>query len=378
MLKSQFPWARLYSLNYPVRFDELGSVLEEIWASEGLRRAAPGPNAALGGLTGDSEATLRIRSLIDRVAPATATVLITGESGTGKEVVARQIHAQSGRPGSFVAINCGAIPEHLLESELFGHERGAFTGAATARAGRVEQAEGGTLFLDEIGDMPAPMQVKLLRVLQERVVERVGGERSIAVDIRVIAATHRNLQERIAAGSFREDLYYRLSVFPIEIPALRERPDDILPLANEMIARVRARHGMGVHLTEAATAALREYGWPGNVRELANLVERLTVIRPNGVVDRADLPSPIGGAARVSGNADERLSVAGTDSAGTDESSLALPELGVDLKRHLAELEQRAIEDALRQAGGVVQRAADALGIGRTTLIEKIRRYGLG
>jgi sigma-54 specific flagellar transcriptional regulator A len=191
-------------LKYPVRFDELDGVLDEIRASHSHDRQHDHTVSVQSGLIGDSAATLQVRALIDRVAPSQATVLISGESGTGKEVVARQIHEQSGREGAFVAINCGAIPEHLLESELFGHEKGAFTGAVSARAGRFELAQGGTLFLDEIGDMPLPMQVKLLRVLQERVLERVGGTRSIPVDIRVVAATHRDLQKRIEEGSFRE------------------------------------------------------------------------------------------------------------------------------------------------------------------------------
>ena len=374
MLKTRFPWARIYQLTHPVRFDELGNLLEEIWASYSPRRDSGSPGAAHGGLIGDSVQTLGIRALIDRVAPTRATVLITGESGTGKEVVARLIHEQSGRKGPFVAINCGAIPEQLLESELFGHERGAFTGALSARAGRMEQAEAGTLFLDEIGDMAAPMQVKLLRVLQERVIERVGSDRSIPIDIRVIAATHRDLPQRIAQGTFREDLYYRLSVFPIEVPALRERPDDIRPLVSEMIKRAKERYGIGVHLSDAVMNVLQSYAWPGNVRELANLIERLTVIRPNGFVDVSDLPSTVRGTA--------------TGLAILDESpyppelpapkAAALPEQGVDLKQHLSAMERQAIEDALARADGVVQRAADALGVGRTTLVEKIRRYGLG
>ena len=361
----RFPWARFYDLSYPIRFDELGGVLEEIWATHRPhcgRRNATDEGATL---IGNSADTRMIGSLIERVAPSRATVLITGESGTGKEVVARRIHALSGRDGPFVAINCGAIPDHLLESELFGHEKGAFTGAASARAGRFELASGGTLFLDEIGDMPTAMQVKLLRVLQERLVERVGGNRVREVDIRVITATHRDLQKRIGDGRFREDLYYRLSVFPIEIPALRDRPDDIPPLVDEMIARARRNLGVGVALSDDALEAMMDYAWPGNVRELANLIERLAVIRPNGLIRLADLPWPV----RPSETA------AAAPPAPADPAAVTLPAGGIDLKQHLSEVERKAIQEALAEASGVVKKAAEILGMGRTTLVEKIRRY---
>lgn len=364
----EFPWARFYNLSYPIRFDELGNVLDEIWATHGPHREPAGEAYTGDGLIGDSENTRLIRSLVERVAPSQATVLITGESGTGKEVVARQIHARSGRPGPFVAINCGAIPDQLLESELFGHERGAFTGAVSARMGRFEQAERGTLFLDEIGDMPTAMQVKLLRVLQDRVVERVGGSNSQAIDIRIITATHRNLQQRIQEGTFREDLFYRLSVFPIEIAGLRDRPDDIPPLVSEMIARARRNLGVGVTLGDDAMQVLMKYPWPGNVRELGNLVERLAVIKPNGVIGVADLPWPV----RPAETGPEIVSMRLTPEAGANAS---LPAGGLDLKRHLSDVERRAIQAALHEANGVVKKAADALGMRRTTLVEKIRRY---
>ena len=312
-----------------------------------------------------------IRKLAQQVAPSMATVLITGESGTGKEVVARQIHDLSGRKGPFVAINCGAIPDHLLESELFGHERGAFTGAANARAGRFELAKGGTFFLDEIGDMPPAMQVKLLRVLEERVVERVGGTKSIPVDVRVIAATHRDLPARIGMGKFREDLFYRLSVFPIEISPLRERRDDIAPLCAEFIHRVRAEKGVDLFLSDRAMLRLEDYAWPGNVRELANLIERLAVMKPGGIVDDVDLPWPIVERARA---AAEDVTVLSSSLVPTSPS---LPETGLDLKAYLGNLERDMIESALNEAGGVVQGAAERLGIGRTTLVEKIKRYDL-
>ena len=371
MLDEQFPWARFHQLKYPVQFDDLGSLLDEIWVSHSQHRQDRAPEGLGCRLIGDSVEMQNIRSLIERVAPSTATVLITGESGTGKEVVAQRIHEMSGRRGPFVAINCGAIPDHLLESELFGHERGAFTGAVAARPGRFEMASGGTLFLDEIGDMPTAMQVKLLRVLQERVVERVGGTKSIPVDIRVIAATHRNLQTRIDDGQFREDLYYRLSVFPIDIPPLHDRVDDVRPLVDEIIGRVHRSHGVRLQLAESAMQALCEYQWPGNVRELANLIERLAIIKPNGEIQLTDLPWPLR-------EVDDLPQLLSSDliPAGADEQK-SLPAAGLDLKKHLADVEKGLIEAALSQSNGTVQKAADLLGMGRTTLAEKIRRYGL-
>jgi sigma-54 specific flagellar transcriptional regulator A len=362
--REQFAWARFHELHYPVRFDELGHVLDEIWAAHSHRRHDASDGSQL---IGDSVESLQIRSLIDRVAPSGATVLITGESGTGKEVVARRIHEQSGRSGEFIAINCGAIPDDLLESELFGHERGAFTGASSARAGRFELADGGTLFLDEIGDMPIAMQVKLLRVLQERIIERLGGSTPIPVDVRLIAATHRDLAKRIEDNLFREDLYYRLSVFPIDIPPLRERPDDIAPLVEEMIHRVRRNNGVTISLTDDAMRFLSEYAWPGNVRELANLVERLAVINPNGLIDEADLPWPL--------KPHREPEVLSAKLVARSDSLTNLPADGLDLKQYLSDVEQGAIEIALQDSNGVVQKAADKLGMGRTTLVEKIRRY---
>ncbi len=371
MLEEQFPWARIYSLKYPVQFDELDNILDEIWASHSHYHPDEEIDTATPRLIGDSDQIKRIRSLIRRVAPSSATVLIGGESGTGKEVIAQQIHAQSGRKGPFVAINGGAIPEHLLESELFGHERGAFTGAVSARAGRFEIANHGTLFLDEIADIPTSMQVKLLRVLQERVIERVGGVKSIPVDIRVIAATHRDLQTRIEDGRFREDLYYRLSVFPIEIPPLRERPADVEPLVAEMIRRVRKKHAITIRLTHDALKRLQDYEWPGNVRELSNLIERLVVIRPHGEIDAVDLPWPL----REKSVPPEILSA--HLSEGLQEASLKFPAGGLDLKKHLSDIERGVIESALRDSGGVVKKAAELVGMRRTTLVEKIRRYGI-
>lgn len=373
-LQQQYPWARFHTLDYPVRLDALGAILEEIHAAHRpARDELHAPQIAR--LIGDSSHMEQIRRLVKQVAPSTATVLINGESGTGKEVVARQIHELSGRKGPFVAVNCGAIPEHLLESELFGHERGAFTGAVAARAGRFELASGGTFFLDEIGDMPAVMQVKLLRVLEERAIERVGGTTSVPVDVRLIAATHRDLPQRIVAGEFREDLYYRLSVFPIEIAPLRERPRDVAPLVAEFVRRLQSERSLGLQIANDAMQILEDYPWPGNVRELANLIERLVVIRPNGAVTAADLPWPLVDAHHGAGDEPEVLDATLAPVRG--DSRVALPAGGFDLKQYLADIEREMIKDALVESEGVVQRAAERLGIGRTTLVEKMRRYDL-
>lgn len=351
------------------------------------------------GPTGNSAAVARLRRLIDQVAAFDTTVLVLGESGTGKEVVARAIHQQSPRrDGPFVAINCGAIPPDLLESELFGHEKGSFTGALNARKGRFEMAEGGTLLLDEIGDMSLPMQVKLLRVLQERSFERVGGNVTIRCNVRVIAATHRNLEERIAGNQFREDLFYRLNVFPIEMPALRERSDDLPALVNTIAAQL-ARTGRGeVRFSEEALQALRGYDWPGNVRELTNLVERLAVLHPSGLVRVQDLPARYRGDFASSidvsappapiAAADPRrapnlvdLHVAPKALSDPPESAAraaaTLPESGLDLRGHMANIELALINEALERTQGVVAHAAQLLGLRRTTLVEKLRKYGI-
>jgi len=238
---------------------------------------------------GDSPEMQQVRLQIEQVAGFDATVLISGASGSGKEVVAKQIHEQSERADQpFIAINCGAIPEDLLESELFGHEKGAFTGALSARIGRFEMAQGGTLFLDEIGDMPLMMQVKLLRVLQEKCFERVGGNKSIPSDVRVIAASHRNLEQMIQTNQFREDLFYRLNVFPIHIPALKARKQDIPLLFNYFMQQLD--ESLNIQLSDEVSAVFQTYDWPGNVRELQNLVQRLAIVRPEGFVQVDDLP----------------------------------------------------------------------------------------
>ncbi|MEL7045980.1 MAG: sigma-54 dependent transcriptional regulator, partial [Pseudomonadota bacterium] len=257
-------------------------------AAEELARAS---RKLAADLVGSSAAMEGIRRLIAQVAPAEASVLILGESGTGKEVVARGVHRLSPRArGPFVPVNCGAIPGELLESELFGHEKGAFTGAISARQGRFEMAAGGTLFLDEIGDMPLQMQVKLLRVLQERCFERVGSNRSQDCDVRVIAATHQDLERRVDEGEFRMDLFYRLNVFPIEVPPLRERVEDVPALVRRFTEILESEQRGQVRIAEDAMVTLMHYPWPGNVRELSNLVERLAILHPDAEVRSAELP----------------------------------------------------------------------------------------
>ncbi|MEG3192967.1 sigma-54 dependent transcriptional regulator [Lysobacter sp. D1-1-M9] len=365
----------IWPLDYPIRRTQL---------QESLRRASlkridederRGEQSG-SGPTGRSPSVLQLSRMIDQVAPFDTTVLILGESGTGKEVAARAVHQRSKRGNKpFVAINCGAIPPDLLESELFGHEKGAFTGALTQRKGRFEIAEGGTLLLDEIGDMSLPMQVKLLRVLQERTFERVGGNQTMQCDVRVIAATHRNLEAHIAEGKFREDLFYRLNVFPIEMPPLRQRSDD-LPDLIAAITKQLAESGRGqVALTADAVAALSHYAWPGNVRELSNLLERLAVLHPSGKVGVTDLP-----ARYRAGMPEPDIAESPVEPAAPDPSQLSpnttLPPEGIDLRGHMAEIEVELIRAALQQADGVVAHAAPLLGLRRTTLVEKLRKYG--
>jgi len=318
--------------------------------------------------------------MMSQVAEKDVTVLIAGESGTGKEVVARNLHYHSPRRDKpFVPVNCGAIPAELLESELFGHEKGAFTGAISSRAGRFELAEGGTLFLDEIGDMPLHMQVKILRVLQEKSYERVGGNKSFNTDVRIIAATHRNLDEMIEKGDFREDLYYRLNVFPIEMPSLKDRAEDIPVLINELVSRLESEKRGSIRFNSAAILSLCRHPWPGNVRELANLVERMAIMHPFGVVGVQDLPAKYCHVEVEEDLAFDEQSAAQSTipTAVSMQDTLLLPDDGIDLKEYIAGLEQSLIQQALDDSGGVVARAASRLTMRRTTLVEKMRKYGM-
>jgi len=338
-------------------------------------------------LVGDNRGMQLVRRLIEQVAHSDATVLILGESGTGKEVVAQTLHRQSLRANRpFVPVNCGAIPPDLLESELFGHEKGAFTGAITARQGRFELAEGGTLFLDEIGDMSLEMQVKLLRVLQEKSFERVGGSKTIHSSVRVVAATHHNLEHRVAEGHFRLDLFYRLNVFPIEVPPLRERTDDIPQLVKYTTERLQQGGQQVARLSDCALAALATYSWPGNVRELANLVERLNILFPGQDVRAKDLPDKY--RSNVDWVADAADSQAAEEAMladiGVEERSMPLSSPGtllggegLDLKDYLRQVEENLIRQALDDSDWVVARAAKLLKLQRTTLVEKIRKFDI-
>ncbi len=365
------------AIHWPIEQQQLLKVLHRC-QNHSLRRHQA-HLSAIGGemdglLVGKSQVIEDLRQIVQRVANSDVNVLVLGESGTGKEVVARCLHQLSDRcQGPFVPVNCGAIPSELLESELFGHEKGAFTGAVAARKGRFEMAMGGTIFLDEIGDMPLAMQVKLLRVLQERCFERVGSNKSIQIDVRVVAATHRNLEQAVADGSFREDLYYRLNVFPIEMPALRQRVGDLPLLINDISLRLQEHYQARVQFTSKALEALSQHAWPGNIRELCNLLERLMVLLPDGIIDASDLPSKYRGDATL---AEVKLEeIEGTHVQ--EPLTFDLPNQGVNLKEMLVDTELALIKHALQINDGVVARAADYLTMRRTTLVEKMRKYNI-
>jgi sigma-54 specific flagellar transcriptional regulator A len=381
----------------------------------------PSANAAARLPTGNSASIREVIALIHQVAVHDSTVLILGESGTGKEVAARAIHDLSPRRSRpFVAVNCGAIPAELLESELFGHEKGSFTGAIATRKGRFEIAEGGTLFLDEIGDMSPSMQVKLLRVLQERVFERVGNHVPIRCNVRIIAATHRNLEESIGRGSFREDLFHRLNVFPIDMPPLRKRVEDLPLIVRELVAQNVSGGRARVRLAPRTLAALALHSWTGNVRELGNLIERLSIIAAGRTVELEDLPPKYrppedwtwegggdqpadslsaddappaqtltAGPSTEANTGDGVLAEAETlsllengtlagDPANAAAGTLAaLPESGLDLRAHLLSIERTLVQQALARANGTVAHAARLLNLRRTTLVEKLRKLGI-
>lgn len=324
-------------------------------------------------LVGDSPEIQEVFRTIEKVSQTDSTVLITGESGTGKELVARAIHENSSRvSGPFVIVNCGAIPGELLEAELFGHVKGAFTGATANRQGRFELANGGTLLLDEVGDMPLHLQVKLLRVLQTRQFEPVGSSHSVTVDVRILAATHVDLEKAVQNRNFREDLYYRLNVIPLRIAPLRERKSDISMLVNHFISQFNQITGHSVaEPSGEIMEALMSYDWPGNVRELENLMERLVILKGQGSVDLADLPHRIfqkfaegkpGGVGALSG---------------WEYPRMVLPNSGVDLKAIVAAFENHLVDQALARTNGNKNRASELLKMNRTTLVEKLRKRGM-
>jgi two-component system response regulator AtoC len=314
---------------------------------------------------GTSAPMRTVLDFVEKVADSDSTVLIEGESGTGKELIARMLHFNSmRRDRPLVPVNCGAIPETLLESELFGHEKGAFTGAAHTRLGRFELAHGGTIFLDEVGEMSLPLQVKLLRVLQERCFERVGGTRTINVDVRIIAATNQDLAQAVQERRFRQDLYYRLHVIPIHIPPLRERRSDIPLLVNHFIAQFNQLRRTEILGMEAdALARMTEEEWPGNIRELENMIERLAVLKKKGWITAADLP-------------ESPLKMTTTKANDTPEHFIRFSDDGINLTKELEHYENRLIGEALRKANGITSRAAQLLQVNRTTLVEKLKRKG--
>ena len=326
-------------------------------------------------IVGNSPRMQSLYRILEKISDTDSTVLITGESGTGKELVAKTIHFNSSRASNpFVPINCGAIPRDLIESELFGHEKGSFTGAIGSRIGRFELAAGGTIFLDEIGELPFPLQVKLLRVIQEREFERIGGVRTIKVNVRIIAATNRDLEKAVAEGAFREDLFYRLNVIPLHVPPLRERDDDVFLLFDHFMGEIcRRRKKIPLKVSPEARDTLRRYRWPGNVRELENAVERMVVLTEGDVIGIDDLPEHIRGDRGKAGSPPTRTAAAPAD------IPVPLPwsESGIDLNGVLGDLERSLILQALQQAGGVKKKAAALLGLNRTTLIEKIKKKGL-
>ena len=338
-------------------------------------------------IVGNSPLILELKKLLTQVSDTDASILILGESGTGKELVARAIHNLSSRSSNnFIPVNCGAIPKDLLESELFGHKKGAFTGAYSDRKGRFHLADKGTIFLDEIGDMQLDMQVKLLRVLQEKVVDPVGSNSPVKVDVRVVAATHQNIESLIKEGKFREDLYYRINVIPIEIPPLRSRIEDIDLLINKFIEKNT------IHFDESVIAYLKAYHWPGNIRELINFIQRIKAIANTNKIKLEEIPDFV--LPRIDANLKNNLKDNGMNNIKKEsidfndllvdknndekeENLNFIPETGVDLKKSVTDMEIALIKEALKKSDGNVTKAAKLLTLGRTTLIEKINKYKL-
>jgi DNA-binding NtrC family response regulator len=365
-------------LSKPFELDDLRLVVKNALETVSLRRENLSLRRRIeiegvqrGALIGNSEAMRRVRSMIEKVADTDATILVRGESGTGKELVAREIHerSQTRRTGAFVAVNCAALPSELIESELFGHEKGAFTGASARRRGKFEQADGGTLFLDEIGDMSANVQAKLLRALEERRIERLGGTESLPVDVRIVSATHRPLEQEIEAGNFRADLFYRLRVVTIELAPLRERREDI-PLLAETFARLAAeRYNLPVRpLAQSALRRLIEYDWPGNVRDLRNTIERAAILAEGDELTVHDLPEEM--------KIEPRRATGGKTEFEMDADALNVP-FTADFRLDKREFERRYIARCLEDSGGNVTRAAALLGMHRQSLQHKLRELGL-
>ena len=335
-----------------------------------LRKQIESEGERRGSLLGDSDAMQRVRAIIEKVADTDATILVRGESGTGKELVAREIHQRSTtrHRGAFVAVNCAALPSELIESELFGHEKGAFTGAAARRQGKFEQADGGTLFLDEIGDMSPNVQAKLLRALEERSIERLGGSEAIPIDVRIVSATHRALEQEITNGNFRADLFYRLRVVTIEIPPLRDRVEDIPFLASSFARAASERYNLPERpIAQSALRQLIAYPWPGNVRELRNTIERAVILAEGNELTARDLPDEVKNSGAKQGT--EKLSV-------EEKNGLRIP-FTSDFRSDRREFERRYIARCLEESGGNVTRAAGILGMHRQSLQHKLRELGL-
>ena len=346
-------------------------------------------------IKGNCEATLELKKLVEMVSISNSTVLLRGETGCGKDVVARAIHQTSKREGDLVNVNCAAIPSELLESELFGHEKGAFTGADSRREGRFEASDQGTLFLDEIGDMPLPLQAKLLRAIETRTIQRVGGKGEIKLDLRLICATHQNIEKKIDEGLFRADLFYRINVFPIEIPSLAERKEDIPILVSHILNEIRENGSNSPLFEESALTALKEYVWPGNIRELKNLIERAAIIfgekKINGKNIRENLlkinlPDFKEEKDVLWDLTSDLAEVEEKKEPYHDESSMPHPNHykkwfeyvdKIDLRRHLSDVEYILIEGALKKNSGSVTAASKSLKINRTTLIEKMKKYSI-
>lgn len=330
-------------------------------------------------IIGESQPIREVFDVVERAARSQSTVMVYGESGTGKELIARALHLNSPRATKpFIAVNCGAIPHELLESELFGYEKGAFTGAVNTRIGRMELANHGTIFLDEIGDMPTALQVKLLRVLAEREIDRLGSSKPTPIDVRVITATHRNLEELIKEGNFREDLFYRLNIIPINLPPLRERKTDIPLLANHFLKQLNGAAG-GKSISNEAMEYLVNYSWPGNIRELANFVERMLVLSIGATITPRDLPDKVLGDVPKDKWQPLEVEEEGNPAQILQQSlrqsfHVGIPEEGINLKKMVEGFEKELLLEALEKTGWVKNKAANLLGLNRTTLVEKLKK----